>query len=516
MPGPLGRVLQHLPRALPGQPAAARVEEQRGRAAAATRSAGRPRTRYASSAAIAGGRRARDAAYRPCRAAAPTGPGSMSSTSRPTASEIRAPVEYSNSSSARSRSARGPSADCRRRPPSSSATTSSTGSAFGSRRPGRRRLDRMRATSARDDALGGGNWCSPRTAIDGPRRRTAASGGAPHRVTPAQRHQEVADVGLGDVGEVVDAARRAGTSGSGADRAGRTAACSARPRARPRDGRGSPGRPHASSTVTARRPCVRRNATGRPRPGRVGGPRSSLDRGPRGGEREDAGHRRGVDDLAGAAPCAPPRRPDPVDPRGRPPRRSGVGRSTSVSPLARKTRTASSVNPGESATSTSTDQRSAARPISSTSSRLRGLERVLPRHVQQAGRQLPAAAATGVAVLVDQHQPVLGVERGDRHRAVVLDHLTLGDARRPASTTSSTAQRQDLALYTVSEDDHIERVSPGGGSRHDGRAHPSTGSSAARVAARGGSRPAAVRPPCIPALPRRTRRTAGAGASGGS
>ena len=93
-PGPLGRLAEHRPRALPGQPPAAGVEEHRGQPRPARgqlgprRAPGRPRrpSRRRS-------RPARAAPCRPCRAAARCPASrSRSSTSSPTASEIRAPV----------------------------------------------------------------------------------------------------------------------------------------------------------------------------------------------------------------------------------------------------------------------------------------------------------------------------------------------------------------------------------------------------------------------------------------
>ena len=59
--------------------------------------------------------------------------------------------------------------------------------------------------------------------------------------------------------------------------------------------------------------------------------------------------------------------------------------------------------------------------------------RVLPRHVEQPGRQLPQPPAHRVPVLLDHHQPVVVVERDDRDRPGVLDDLPDGDAARRAS-----------------------------------------------------------------------------------
>ena len=44
--------------------------------------------------------------------------------------------------------------------------------------------------------------------------------------------------------------------------------------------------------------------------------------------------------------------------------------------------------------------------------------------VEQPGRQFPQPASERVTVLVHQHDPVVFVERHDRHRPVVFDHLT--------------------------------------------------------------------------------------------
>ena len=132
----------------------------------------------------------------------------MSSTSSPTASEIRAPVEYSSSSRARLRSVSGPSASLSPPAPSSSASTSSRVRLLGSRRLGVGGLT-AEATSSAVRPSAAAKRCSPRTAITARAADTADSGDGPGvGVAAAQRDEEVADVGLGDLGQVVDAAQR--------------------------------------------------------------------------------------------------------------------------------------------------------------------------------------------------------------------------------------------------------------------------------------------------------------------
>ena len=141
----------------------------------------------------------------------------MSSTSRPTASEIRAPVPYSTSSSARSRCASAvPAAPAASR----IASTSPSGSALGSRLAG----DGGRTPAD-------GSWlASPsRTAnLWNPRTATTvrpADVGAQRRVVGvalAQRHQELGDRGLGDVAELGDVAGEQELERSAAGRGGTT------------------------------------------------------------------------------------------------------------------------------------------------------------------------------------------------------------------------------------------------------------------------------------------------------
>ena len=132
----------------------------------------------------------------------------MSSTSSPTASEIRAPVEYSSSSSARLRNVNGPSDGLSPPAPASSASTWSRLRLLGSRRPGVGGLTACATSnSARPSAAA--NRCRPRTAIRVRAADTADSGDdAGFRIAAPQRHQEFADVVLADLGQVVDAAQR--------------------------------------------------------------------------------------------------------------------------------------------------------------------------------------------------------------------------------------------------------------------------------------------------------------------
>ena len=152
---------------------------------------------------------------RPCRAAA-TVPSSRSrsSTAAPTASEMRAPVPYRNSSSARSRSASGAPSPVAATGPavSSSRITSSTGSARGSRRGGGGRADvparvgagqplaqREAVQAAHRAGRAGGRGRRP--AAGGRRRRRAAAPGAP-RPAPVPTDGEVGDAGGGQGGQV--------------------------------------------------------------------------------------------------------------------------------------------------------------------------------------------------------------------------------------------------------------------------------------------------------------------------
>ena len=121
-----------------------------------------------------------------------------------------------------------------------------------------------------------------------------------------------------------------------------------------------------------------------------------------------------------------------------------VGPADACRPVARNTRTASSVKPGDGATSSSTDHSAAARPTSSASSRPRS-PRGLARDVQQAGRQLPEAPPERVPVLVDHHHPVVVVQRGDRDGAGVLDDLADG-VPPPGMPTSSTRSASTLPV----------------------------------------------------------------------
>ena len=132
----------------------------------------------------------------------------MSSTSSPTASEIRAPVEYSSSSSARLRSVNGPSDGLSPPAPASSASTWSRLRLLGSRRPGVGGLTACATSnSARPSAAA--NRCRPRTAIRVRAADTADSGDDPgSRIAAPQRHQEFADIVLAGLGQVVDAAQR--------------------------------------------------------------------------------------------------------------------------------------------------------------------------------------------------------------------------------------------------------------------------------------------------------------------
>src|SRR6476660_3643719 len=92
------------------------------------------------------------------------------------------------------------------------------------------------------------------------------------------------------------------------------------------------------------------------------------------------------------------------------------GRSAACSPSARKTCTSSSLNPGELLTETSSDQRSAASCTSSASSRL-------AVGVPEAGGQLPEVLPDGVAVLPQQDDVVVVVQREHRHRPGVVHDL---------------------------------------------------------------------------------------------
>ena len=69
----------------------------------------------------------------------------------------------------------------------------------------------------------------------------------------------------------------------------------------------------------------------------------------------------------------------------------------------------------------------AASPASSFELAGGGDVRRFTAEVQQACRQLPQPPTERVAVLVDQHDVVVVVQREDGDRAVVLDHFAAGD-----------------------------------------------------------------------------------------
>ena len=100
---------------------------------------------------------------------------SRSSTSRPVASEIRAPVPYRNSSSARSRSTRG-SGSSVDPAASRSRSTASSEMALGSRLAGRAARPRGPGRCAASPSLSA-NACSPRTATTARPTELTASGG---------------------------------------------------------------------------------------------------------------------------------------------------------------------------------------------------------------------------------------------------------------------------------------------------------------------------------------------------
>ena len=240
--GALGGVLQHLPRALPRQPAAAGVEEDRRRAAAATRQVRAPPHQVGvQRLAPRAGRPGPAAACRPCRAAAPNGRGCRRRRrrARPLRRSAR-PVEYSSSSSARLRSVSGPSEGLSPPAPSSSASTSSTRQALGQPPAGRGRLDGARHVDV-GDTLGGGELVQPAHGDQRARRRHRRQRRrAGVRIPAAQRHQELADIGLGDLGQVVDRRAASGVPDTGAGHAGRSSACWRPPRVRWSGDRDSP------------------------------------------------------------------------------------------------------------------------------------------------------------------------------------------------------------------------------------------------------------------------------------
>jgi hypothetical protein len=143
----------------------------------------------------------------------------------------------------------------------------------------------------------------------------------------------------------------------------------------------------------------------------------------------------------------------------------------SCRPVARKTRTLSSENPGEGATSISTDHSSAARPTSSASSRFAVSTAGSPATSQQARRHLPQAPLQGVPVLVDHHQPVVGIQRGDRDGSGMFHDLADGRAAgRHADLVA--AHREHLARVDVVRGDDGEVVARRGDLRGDrGRVH---------------------------------------------
>ena len=128
----------------------------------------------------------------------------MSSTSRPTASEIRDPVEYSSSSSARLRNVSGPSDASFAAGAFQQRQHLVDGQALGQPPARRRRPDRPRHVQF-GQPLGGGEPMQPTHRDQRPRRRDRRQR---HRagfgIPPAQRHQELADVVLADLGQIVD------------------------------------------------------------------------------------------------------------------------------------------------------------------------------------------------------------------------------------------------------------------------------------------------------------------------
>ena len=89
--------------------------------------------------------------------------------------------------------------------------------------------------------------------------------------------------------------------------------------------------------------------------------------------------------------------------------------------------------PGEGYVEAGGSTTTASSPASSTSSRSRGLERVLAGTSQQAGRELDEGAPDRVAVLADRHEhPVLVVDRQHHRGPGVLDHEPARTAPRPA------------------------------------------------------------------------------------
>ena len=183
--GTVSRVLQHLPGTLPRQSATARVQEDRR---CSTATSGELRT-TSDQVSIEGGDRGRPIGTSRClpplpRSSTERASVSTSSMSRPTASEIRAPVEYSSSSNARLRRLSGPS-DGSSPPAPSRVPAPHQSQAFRQSAGRRRRLDRPRDIEI-DDSFRRGEAVKSRTAMtaraaDTAERPTTPFSGSPRR-----------------------------------------------------------------------------------------------------------------------------------------------------------------------------------------------------------------------------------------------------------------------------------------------------------------------------------------------
>src|SRR5699024_3505707 len=104
-----------------------------------------------------------------------------------------------------------------------------------------------------------------------------------------------------------------------------------------------------------------------------------------------------------------------------------------------------------------------------------GLERLLPVHVAQTGRQLPEAFADRVPVLTQERDPPLLVEGDHGHRVVVPADLPVrGPAARHGDGVH--AESHHVAVEDLTTGDGPELVRAGGGVACHGQL-PSTGSS---------------------------------------
>ena len=365
---------------------------------------------------------------------------SRSSTSSPTASEIRAPVPYSSSSSARSRSASGVPVVRRRR--RAAARRPRRVIALGSRRGGAGGRT-SRATSAADQPV------AQREAVQAAHRdhRPGGRGRRQRRVVGVARRagaaRNAADVAASTSASDVDAAPRRGTRGSaevaavGRERVGR------RRRARRPGGRGSRAPPAPASSRLAWR-GVRSPVSGS-RP--AAGHGASAGRSPR---QPVARAAAAASTPATAARVGDARRParratasssgTAVDGHGRPPRARPRSR-----PARRPRQPAGEEDPdrlvGEARRGVAgrAARASVGREVGLLGQlALRAPPAAARRRRRAARRAAPSRAPTGCRYWLTSTTRLVVVQGDHADRARVVDDLALGDAAVAASARAST------------------------------------------------------------------------------